>query len=167
MQNPRRDCKLSQSSSVKVASIMQFLASHALAPDLQSSHKNAQCDCTLLRNMHRDPCGVVLHVYAWSGVLLHKPRSVVGSLLWPMMSQSSYKNYHKSYTLVFLKRRHHCLFCPSRAGQEAKKAAVVSKCRQNFWTKRCQRNPHDTYVKFSTESLMTPDFQHIIEVCSS
>ena len=84
----------------------------------------------------------------------YKPRSVVNSLPWSVMTQSSYKNYRYSYTLLFLKRSHRCPLCPLWAGQEAKKAVVVSKCRQNFWTKRFQRNPHNAYVEISIESLM-------------
>ena len=74
-------------------------------------------------------------------------------LLFRVMSQSSYKNYSNSYTLVFLKRSHHCLFCSSRVHQEVKKAEVISKCRQNFRTKRFQRNPHNTHVEISTINL--------------
>ena len=43
----------------------------------------------------------------------------------------------------------------------------ISKCRQNFQTKRFQRNPHNTYVEIITESLMAPDFQWINEVYNS
>ena len=72
-----------------------------------------------------------------------------------------------SYTLVYLKRSHRCLVCPPRAGQEAKKAEVISKCRQNFWTKRFQRNPPNAYVENSAENLMTPEFRRENKVCSS
>ena len=89
----------------------------------------------------------------------YKPRSIVDSLLWSVMSQSSYKNYRYTYTvtLVFLKRSHRCLFCPLWAGQEvSKKAMVVSKRCQNFWTNHFQQNPHNAYVQISihVESLM-------------
>ena len=54
---------------------------------------------------------VILYMYAWSAVV----RIIA--------SPTHY---------FFSKRSHCCLFCPSRAGQEVKKAVVVSKCRQNF-----------------------------------
>ena len=57
--------------------------------------------------------------------------------------------------------------CSWKSGQEAEKAVVVGKRHQNFWTNRFQWNPHNAYVEISIESLMTPDFQHINEVCSS
>ena len=58
------------------------------------------------------------------------------------------------------------LFYRSRARQEVK-AMVVSKCRQNFWTKRFQRNPHNVYLEDATKSLMVPCLHRINQVCSS
>ena len=108
------------------------------------------------------------HVYAQSAELVHKevkkPRP---GQLCSVMSQSRYGAYRKTYQLVSLKRSHRYLFCSPRVHQEAKKAAVISKCRHIFRTKHFQRNPHNTYVEISTESLMAPNFQRINEVCSS
>ena len=44
----------------------------------------------------------------------------------------SYFNYCYTYTLVFLKRSHRCVFRPSGDCQEAKKVAVARKYHQNF-----------------------------------
>ena len=83
------------------------------------------------------------------------------------MSQLNYKNYHWTYTLVFLKRSHCCLFCPSRACQEAKKAEMVSKCCQNFRTKHFQRNSHNAYLVNAIKSLTASSFQCINLDCVS
>ena len=44
---------------------------------------------------------------------------------------------------------------------------VVSKCHPNFWTKRFQRNPHNSDIKNAIKSLMTPCLHRIDQVCSS
>ena len=61
-----------------------------------------------------------------------KQRNFADSLLQPVISQSSCKNYCQSYILVYLKRSHCCLVYPLRAGQEVKKAEVITKCHHNF-----------------------------------
>ena len=89
-------------------------------------------------------------------------RSVVDSPQWTVMSQSSYKNYCYTYTLLILKWSSHCIFHQSRAHQEVKKAVVVS-----FWTKCFQWNLHNSYVEKATKSLTAPCFQRINQVCGS
>ena len=73
-----------------------------------------------------------------------KPSRIVAILvLRSVTGQPCYRSYRYPYTLVLLKWSHCRLFCPSRAHWEAKKAAVVRKSCQNFWTKRLQQKPHD------------------------
>ena len=158
MQNPRRACKLS--SLVQCDGVVQIL--HHCAARSYSVHYRhlawvttgmRMCSCTRLCNMQHD------HVHAWTiSSFVNKTTESQEALLIVYCDQCM---------LVFPKRSHRCLFCPSRVHQEAKKAEVISKSRQNFWTKRFQQNSHNTYVDNNTESLMVPDFQHINEVCSS
>ena len=71
-----------------------------------SNHKNAHALMHIIMIVYNYViCSVTMHVriYAWSAVLLHvhkesKPRSIIDSLPWLVMSQSSYKNYCYSYT---------------------------------------------------------------------
>ena len=65
-----------------------------------------------------------------------------------------------------LKRRHHCLFCPSGARQEARKAVLIGKWCENFWTKHFQRKPHDKNLENTIKNPIIPCFQRINEVCS-
>ena len=54
-----------------------------------------------------------------------------------------------------------CSFCPPRARQEAKKAEVVSKCRQNFE----QSVFNDIHTMYTLKNLVAPCMKE--EVCSS
>ena len=83
-----------------------------------------------------------VHVCLISSFVTHekgyKPRRVADSLLWLVMSQSSYKKYLLLHT-VFVQSSHHCLFCPSRAAWSRKwrrqtwsDLSSISKCHQNL-----------------------------------
>ena len=64
------------------------------------------------------------------------------------------------------KKNHCCLFCPSGACQEARKAVAIGKWCQNFWMKHFQRKPHDKHLENTIKNPMTPCFRRINEVCS-
>ena len=89
-----------------------------------------------------------------------KSRSIVDSLLWPLMSQSIYVHIEPIATLIYYSYSKEaitvCFTHHDSVKKWISKAEVVSKCRQNFRTN--QWDPHNASVIWS---LTAPCFQQM------
>ena len=124
------------------------------------------CNCTILRNMQCD------HARAWVSSFATQQRKQAKKhcclifycdqwwVVRPNVSPTCYSSRKEAIAASFV----HQEFIQKLHVRRQRWSANFAK---TFWTKRFQRNPHNTYIEISTESLMTPEFQRIIEVCSS
>ena len=180
MQNPWCTCRLSSlymytyTCTVLCSSTMVLcsgpsgysVVQTARALGIWSNHKKYTI-CAKVCCVTR-PCTCL---YAWSAVLLHtKNVTSHEALLIVYCNQWWVSQVVRTITSPIhssIWKEAITVSCPLRAVQKAKKAEVISKCRQNFWKKCFQRNPHNAYIENSTESLIIPELWQKNEVCSS
>ena len=97
-----------------------------------------QFNIAVLKNIQIPPSRTFCDVGMLAGIQRRELREVLAVSVY----KSRCRSYRYPYTLVLLKRSHQCLFCPSRACQEARKAVEVRKSN-NFWMKSFKRKLHD------------------------